>query len=73
MTSWRETNHDREADRIYRERLFDPTLEAPFLVTTDTHLGRARRCLARACGAAPPSTERTVRALDGRARALAYS
>ena len=31
MTTWRETNHDREADRIYRERLFDPTLEAPFL------------------------------------------
>ena len=73
MTSWGETNHDGEADRIYRERLFDPTLEAPFLDTTDTHLGRARRCLARACGTAPPSTERAVRALDGRARALAYS
>ena len=73
MTTWGETNHDREADRIYRERLFDPTLEAPFLDTTDTHLGRARRCLARACGTAPPSTERAVRALDGRARALAYS
>jgi hypothetical protein len=73
MTTWGETNHDREADRIYRERLFDPTLEAPFLDTANTHLGRARRCLARARGAAPPSTERTVRALDGRARALAYS
>ena len=75
MTTWGETNHDGEAARIYRERLFDPTLEAPFLDTTDTHLGRAQRCLARACGAAPPSqsTERAVRALDGRARALAYS
>jgi hypothetical protein len=67
------TNNEREAVRIYRERLFDPTLEAPFLDTTDTHLGRARRCLARARGAAPPSTARAVRALDGRARALAYS
>jgi hypothetical protein len=75
MTTWGETNHDGEADRIYRERLFDPTLEAPFLDTTNTHLGRARRCLARACGTAPqsPATERAVRALDGRARALAYS
>ena len=67
------TNNEREAVRIYRERLFDPTLEAPFLDTADTHLGRARRCLARARGAVPPSTERLVRALDGRARALAYS
>ena len=69
MTTWGETNHDGEADRIYRERLFDPTLEAPFLDTTNTHLGRAQRCLALACGTAPPSpaTERAVRALDGRA------
>ena len=73
MTSWEETNHTREADRIYRERLFDPTLEAPFLDTTDTHLSRARQCLARARGAAPPSNERAMRAIDGRARALAYS
>ena len=73
MTSSEETNHTREADRIYRERLFDPTLEAPFLDTTDTHLSRARQCLARARGAAPPSTERAMRAIDGRARALAYS
>ena len=51
------TNNEREAVRIYRERLFDPTLEAPFLDTADTHLGRARRCLARARGAVPPSTE----------------
>ena len=41
MTSWGETNHDREADRIYRERLFDPTLEDRFL-TRQTRTSAAR-------------------------------
>ena len=70
MTTWGETNHDGEADRIYRERLFDPTLEAPFLDTTDTHLGRAQLCLAwRGGGAAIPATnERCVLSTAGRAR-----